>query len=284
MLAYPTDLREHRAGTQLDLVAEVREGSELVWRGVSTYLARGVWTGPKPAGEHAPRDPFVPPTRTGSWVLPADTGRAYAAVMGDYNPIHLWAPTAKALGMKRAIAHGMYLAGRALAGAAPHGAGYSWNIEFSTPVFLPSTVDVAFSDEERTTDVQRMGCAQRQAALLPGRSSAPSTADPHRPGCPVSSGDRTPGARAGGAHWPCCMWSRTRCPHGNVSTKWMRRSRVPLGTTKCYLASASCRMKRGCGSVSWGTTQRLLAKTNTMAWAVAQQCQANAVAPLIRKS
>ena len=151
VLAYPTGLREHRAGTQLDLVAEVREGSELVWRGVSTYLARGVWLGPKPAGEHAPRDPFVPPTRTGSWVLPADTGRAYAAVMGDYNPIHLSAPTAKALGMKRAIAHGMYLAGRALAGAAPHGAGYSWTIEFSTPVFLPSTVDVAFGDEERTT-------------------------------------------------------------------------------------------------------------------------------------
>ena len=151
VLAYAADLREHRAGTQLDLVAEVREGTELVWRGVSTYLARGVWPGPKPAGEPAPWDPFAAPTRTGAWVLPGNTGRAYAAVMGDYNPIHLWAPTAKALGMKRAIAHGMYLAGRALAGAAPHSAGYSWNIEFSTPVFLPSTVDVAFGDEERTT-------------------------------------------------------------------------------------------------------------------------------------
>ena len=157
VLAYATDLREHRAGTQLDLVAEVREGPELVWRGVSTYLARGVWTGTKPASEHSPRDPFVPPTRTGSWVLPAAAGRAYAAVMGDYNPIHLWAPAAKALGMKRAIAHGMYLAGRALAGAAPHGAGYSWSIEFSTPVFLPSTVDVAFSDEGRRTEFSGWG-------------------------------------------------------------------------------------------------------------------------------
>ncbi|GAA1496304.1 hypothetical protein GCM10009628_13060 [Paeniglutamicibacter kerguelensis] len=33
-----------------------------------------------------------------------------------------------------------------------------------------------------------------------------------------------------------------------------------------------------------GDDPTILAKTNTMAWAVAQQCQANAVAPLIRKS
>lgn len=149
--AYAADLREHRAGTQLDLVAEVSEGGETVWRGISTYLARGVWPGERPPGGKSEREAFVPPVRTGSWPLPANTGREYAAVLGDYNPIHLWTPAAKALGMKRAIAHGMYLAGRALAGAAPHGAGYEWDIEFSTPVFLPSTVDVAFADEERRT-------------------------------------------------------------------------------------------------------------------------------------
>lgn len=149
--AYATEMRQHRAGTQLDIVAEVREGAEPVWRGVSTYLARGVWLAGKPDAPAEPRVPFEAPMRTASWKLASDTGRAYAAVMGDYNPIHLWAASAKALGMKRAIAHGMYLAGRALAGAVPHGEGYDWEIEFATPVLLPSTVDVSFQEHGNST-------------------------------------------------------------------------------------------------------------------------------------
>jgi acyl dehydratase len=144
--AWAANLREHRAGTQLDVVVEVSEGGEPVWRGVSTYLARGIWPGSRPGAPSEARAPFTVPGRTASWKLAADTGRAYAAVLGDYNPIHLSAASAKALGMKRAIAHGMYLAGRALSGSAPQGSGYDWEIEFATPVFLPSTVDVAYED------------------------------------------------------------------------------------------------------------------------------------------
>ena len=144
--AWAANLREHRAGTQLDVVVEVSEGGEPVWRGVSTYLARGIWPGSRPGAPSEARAPFTIPGRTASWKLAADTGRTYAAVLGDYNPIHLSAASARALGMKRAIAHGMYLAGRALAGAAPQDAGYDWEIEFATPVFLPSTVDVAYED------------------------------------------------------------------------------------------------------------------------------------------
>lgn len=145
--AYARDLREHRAGTQVDIVAEVFGNGGLLWRGVSTYLARGVWLGSRPEQTAVVHEAFVPPLRTGSWALGADTGRAYASVMGDYNPIHLSALSAKALGMRRAIAHGMYLAGRALASAAPHGVGYSWDIEFATPVFLPTRVDVSVNDD-----------------------------------------------------------------------------------------------------------------------------------------
>lgn len=155
--AHAENLREHRVGTQLEIVSEVREEGELIWRGTSTYLARGVWLGQKQASGAAVREPFVAPTRTGSWGLDAGTGRAYAAAMGDYNPIHLSALSAKALGMKRAIAHGMYLAGRALAGAAPHGAGYTWSVEFATPVFLPSSVDVAFTDSGNGTEFSGWG-------------------------------------------------------------------------------------------------------------------------------
>jgi acyl dehydratase len=42
------------------------------------------------------------------WSLPGDTGRRYAALSGDYNPIHLWPWSARLFGFKEPIAHGMY--------------------------------------------------------------------------------------------------------------------------------------------------------------------------------
>jgi len=40
------------------------------------------------------------------WSLRGDAGRRYAAVSGDYNPIHLWAVTARPFGFRRPILHG----------------------------------------------------------------------------------------------------------------------------------------------------------------------------------
>ena len=48
--AWPENLRPHRAGTQLDMVVEVSAGGETVWRGVSTYLAKGIGAGVAPEG------------------------------------------------------------------------------------------------------------------------------------------------------------------------------------------------------------------------------------------
>ena len=153
IVAWPENLRPHRAGTQLDMVVEVAAGGETVWRAVSTYLAKGVRDGSPPEPTLPPRAPgeraaYVPPAPTARWRLGADTGRAYAAVLGDYNPIHLGALPAKALGLKRHMAHGMYLAGRALANAAPNDRGYRWRISFEAPVFLPGTVEVALRPQD----------------------------------------------------------------------------------------------------------------------------------------
>jgi acyl dehydratase len=78
-----------------------------------------------------------------------DTGRAYAAVSGDFNPIHLSVLSAKALGLRRSIAHGMYLASRALAdvGAARGGA-FRGDVAFGAPVFLPARVALDISTAE----------------------------------------------------------------------------------------------------------------------------------------
>ena len=139
--ASAADLRPHRSGTQVDLITEVSVDGALAWRGVSTYLARGVRLAGDAPSEELP--PFAPPTPTGRWTLAGDVGRRYAAVSGDRNPIHLSALSAKALGFPRAIAHGMYTAARALADVgAGRGDRFDWAVEFAKPVLLPGTVTV----------------------------------------------------------------------------------------------------------------------------------------------
>jgi acyl dehydratase len=147
--AWADNLRGHRAGTQLDLVAEVRgAGQDLIrWRGVSTYLAKGVFLPgiDKPSAAAAPNG-FRPPDPTALWQLGVDTGRAYASVSGDFNPIHLSVLSAKALGLRRSIAHGMYLASRALADVgAAKGDAFHWDVAFEAPVFLPAKVALEIS-------------------------------------------------------------------------------------------------------------------------------------------
>ena len=146
------NLRGHRSGTLVDVVAEVRlSGSAgASWRGVSTYLAKGVFLPgidkPSPAPTRAE---FKAPDPTALWQLGVDTGRAYAAVSGDFNPIHLSVLSAKALGMRRSIAHGMYLAARALADVGPsRGDAFTWDVDFDSPVFLPGLVALEISTEE----------------------------------------------------------------------------------------------------------------------------------------
>lgn len=155
--AFAQNLAPHRRGTQVELVTEVRvvgpghdvSAGPVVWRGVSTYLAKGVRLGSEGVADDDERVAFVPPVPTGQWRLAADTGRRYAAVSGDRNPIHLSALTAKALGFPRAIAHGMYTASRALAvvGAA-RGDAFTWTVEFAKPVLLPGTMTVRIAPDE----------------------------------------------------------------------------------------------------------------------------------------
>jgi acyl dehydratase len=134
----------HRAGATVDLCASVAAAGEEVWRGRSTYLARGAR-----APEGAPAaDVEVAlgalPDGTIRWRVPDDAGRRYAGVSGDVNPIHLSALTAKAFGFKRAIAHGMWVAARALAaleGRLPERC--TVDVGFRKPLLLPSTVTLA---------------------------------------------------------------------------------------------------------------------------------------------
>jgi acyl dehydratase len=149
VVVHAADLRPHRRGRLVDLVAEVSSGGEVVWRGISTYLARG--GGDEKAETEGPPDVSnlarraVVQLRFGE-----DAGRRYASVSGDVNPIHLHALSARTLGFDRAIAHGMFSYARVLAslGARVPTAGSSM-VWFRKPVKLPSTTRLAVSDDAR---------------------------------------------------------------------------------------------------------------------------------------
>lgn len=143
--SWAENLSGHKAGTQMDVVAEVRSSlsGELLWRGVSTYLAKAVFLPgiDKPGSPKGAAADFSPPDPTALWQLGLETGRSYATVSGDFNPIHLSVLSAKALGLRGSIAHGMYLAARALAdvGAAKSDS-FVWDVSFEAPVFLPARI------------------------------------------------------------------------------------------------------------------------------------------------
>lgn len=189
ILVAAENLRPHRRGTQVDIMVTVLEAgadpksaglpgtgeSSVLWRSVSTYLSKGTQLGTEistasGSAEHGStavarsEDPksFVPPVKTASWRLGSDAGRAYAAVSGDYNPIHVSQLSAKALGMPAAIVHGMYSAGRMLEGREPEGAGHRWSIRFEAPVTLPGTVAFAAQPQGPKT-VRFIGWNPRKA-------------------------------------------------------------------------------------------------------------------------
>jgi MaoC like domain len=83
-----------------------------------------------------------------SWQMPANLGRSYAKLSGDYNPIHLWPWSAKALGFKQPIAHGMYAVAKAQATIENHSGMpiTQMTATFIQPLSLPGKAQLAVAD------------------------------------------------------------------------------------------------------------------------------------------
>jgi len=158
--------RPARRGATFQLETTATADGEVVWQGLTTFLAPGhrpaSQTSPDaahgPTGDTAEAPPSTTSPGPGSdpaapgepgdvvvsllWPLPSGLGRRYARVGGDYNPIHLSALTARLFGFKRAIAHGMWSMARVLAAVedlAPQGP-RRYTARFRRPLFLPSEV------------------------------------------------------------------------------------------------------------------------------------------------
>ena len=142
------NLRGHALGQTFELISEADSGGEVVWTATSTILHRG--GGGKPSGKDgqsgggtasAGPESFDDIETTAEWTLPGDLGRRYGAVSGDRNPIHMHDLTARALGFKKAIAHGMWTKARCVVELAPQlPDSFTVEVAFKKPIFLPASV------------------------------------------------------------------------------------------------------------------------------------------------
>jgi acyl dehydratase len=172
-----TKLEPHSSGRKFSLLTEARAGGELAWESVSTMLRRGggksdTSKGGKPHAHHvsvdmaSKADALEP---SAEWKLDGDLGRRYGAVSGDRNPIHMHSLTAKPLGFKAAIAHGMWTKARCLAAIESRlPDAFAVAVRFRKPIFLPARVEFLSDVEEPGIDFA-VSDARRQTPHLDGR-------------------------------------------------------------------------------------------------------------------
>ena len=133
----PRRLFHHARGQAFAIETAVIRGRAVIWESLSTYLRVGVSSPQGAPLITLPNAQELSPI--GHWDVPADTGRRYAGVSGDWNPIHVSNIGAKLFGFAHPIAHGMWTKARALAALLPAVPLTQGEVaaEFKTPLSLP---------------------------------------------------------------------------------------------------------------------------------------------------
>ena len=127
-------------GYEFAFHCEAYSGDELVWEDDSLYLSRAktnIASGPKSA---RPEPRSYAQSRVIN--ISRSDARKYARASGDFNPIHLHDLSAKILGFKRMVIHGMWSKAACLASLNSDikTTSYRCHVEFKTPIFLPANV------------------------------------------------------------------------------------------------------------------------------------------------
>ena len=94
------------------LETQAFDGARLVFACSSDYLVK---RGGKDGASKTSRTGTPAGRPLGSWTLAPDAGRRYAALSGDWNPIHLWPWSARLMGLRKPIIHGAHTMAQACA-------------------------------------------------------------------------------------------------------------------------------------------------------------------------
>ncbi|RBL72982.1 acyl dehydratase [Pseudomonas sp. MWU13-2625] len=151
------NLQPHPKGATFDVLTTLDDQLGPLWEAESQMLCRGVKLDGEPVEQRW--EPTQILTQVAHWKAPADIGRQYAKVSGDYNPIHLSAASAKLFGFPTAIAHGLWNKARTLAALSDHlpKANLEVSVFFHKPVRLPSEVTLLASAAGSSGELRLIG-------------------------------------------------------------------------------------------------------------------------------
>lgn len=159
------DAQRVSKGYELSIITEVSVAGEIVWDDLSVMLIRKGGTGEKKDSKPTTDAPQY--RESVQWQLAANKGRQYAAASGDYNPIHLYPLSAKLMGFKRQIMHGMWSKSRVVAElvAADYDGLLCVDVAFKLPIFLPASVTLLYNSDEAGSQFELKDSAGKKPHL-----------------------------------------------------------------------------------------------------------------------
>jgi hypothetical protein len=141
--------RPAKAGVELDVSTTLTDASGArAWESISTYLVRGKFGEAVELPARVNIAEVEPTAEVAAWFVPSGTGRKYARVCGDWNPIHISTITAKLFGFKSEIVHGMWAAAVCLGKLPEAGGAEQCDLLFKGPTFMRSKVRLLRADAD----------------------------------------------------------------------------------------------------------------------------------------
>ncbi|WP_426416763.1 MaoC/PaaZ C-terminal domain-containing protein [Aestuariirhabdus sp. LZHN29] len=134
-------------GVEFDFTTAVIVEGETLWQETTTYFKAGTFGGRDnpSASKSFELASLESATDTSQWSIPTDRGKKYAAITGDYNPIHMSSLLAKLFGFKRDIAHGFGVLAQAIHHATHSRTGQDnlqVDVIFKGPLYLGSDLQI----------------------------------------------------------------------------------------------------------------------------------------------
>jgi acyl dehydratase len=138
-----------KKGIHTQFLLTVISSKEIVWKGISTFFTRSKTKPPKKKRDENTEEKFLEIKE--SIFVARNTGLKYAMVSGDYNPHHLYGLTARMIGFKQPIAHGMWSLARVMASMEKEfGTRYPIKADasFKLPIFMPAVITLGHEPAE----------------------------------------------------------------------------------------------------------------------------------------
>lgn len=128
-------------GFEMDFVSELMIDGKLFWKSTTTAFKK------TESGLSMKKHEPVHAESNIRWKIPGNQGLAYGLVSNNIDPIHISGPTAKLMGHKRAIIHGMWTVARGLSEFGNLNYPLTINVKFISPIYIPA--EVLYQQDEK---------------------------------------------------------------------------------------------------------------------------------------